>query len=347
MKTPSSKFSRRPGAFEQEYEYSQDHQFFSFGKGRRSRLIAAAILSLTGVGLAYQSLATACDRIMHPPPGRLLHVNDCRMHLQSAGSGTPTVVLEAGLGGMSSAWAWVQSEAAEFSHVLSYDRTGLGWSEPDATPKTAMQAALRLRSLLQSANAPPPYVLVGHSMGGFFIRVFADLYPKEVAGLVLVDASHPDQQRRSSAIETHMCTGFRMLKGVPILARVGYIRLSGFFDSWAEGLPDKQAAEARAFLSSYRHLMTTRDESLAWDAICTEVRSTRGLGDLPLVVVTAGKDVLPGHPELQSELAALSSNSAHWSVKGADHVTLVTHRQHASSVVEAIQYVVQAWRGKQ
>jgi pimeloyl-ACP methyl ester carboxylesterase len=336
-----------PAALEQDYEYSRDHQFFSYGKGRRPRLAAAAILSLTGVGVVYQYFATARDRIMHPPPGRLLDVGDCRLHLQSAGSGTPTVVLEAGLGGMSSAWAWVQSETAEFSHVVSYDRAGLGWSEPDTAPITAMQVAKRLRSMLRSANTPPPYVLVGHSMGGLFIRVFADLFPMEVAGLVLVDASHPDQQRRSSAIETHMCTGFRMLKGVPVLARAGYIRLSGFFDSWAEGLPDKQAAEAKAFLSSYRHLKTTRDESLAWDAICAEVRSTRELGDKPLVVVSAGKDVLPGHPELQSELAALSSDSVHWAVKGADHVTLVTHRQHASKVVEAIRHVVRNWKGRQ
>ena len=339
--------SLRPDAFEQEYEYSRDHQFLPYGKGRRLRLVAAAILSLTGMGVVYQSLATVRDQVMHPPPGRLLDAGGCRLHLLSAGNGTPTVVLEAGLGGMSSAWAWVQSETAKFSHVVSYDRAGLGWSETDTTPKTAMQVAQRLRSLLQSANTTPPYVLVGHSMGGFFIRVFADLFPKEVAGLVLVDASHPDQHRRSSAIETHMCTGFRMLRGVPVLARVGYIRLSGFFDSWAEGLPVKQAAEAKAFLSSYRHLKTTRDESQAWDAICAEVRSTRVLGDKPLVVVTAGKDVLPGHPELQSELADLSSNSVHWAVKGADHVTLVTHRQHASTVVEAIQHVVRAWKGRQ
>jgi len=347
MKTPSSLSLLSPDVIEPEYEYSRDYQICPFGEGRRSRLVAAAILSLTGVGLVYQSVATACDRVVHPPPGRLLPVADCRLHLQSTGSGTPTVVLEAGLGGMSSAWAWVQSETAEFSHVVSYDRAGLGWSGPDTTRKTAVQAARRLRGLLHSADTAPPYILVGHSMGGFFIRVFADLYPREVAGLVLVDATHPDQQRRSSAIETHMCTGFRMLRGVPVLARIGYIRLSGFFDSWALGLPDKQAAEAKAFLSSYRHLKTTRDESLAWDAICAEVRSTRGLGDKPLVVVTAGKDVLPGHPELQSELTALSSNSIHWAVKGADHVTLVTHRKHASTVAEAIRHVVRAWKGRQ
>lgn len=331
--------------FEQVYEYSQNHCILPGGKGR-SRLVAA-ILCLTGMGLVYQTIATACDRIKHPPPGSLVDVNGCRLHLQSAGSGPPTVVLEAGLGGMSAAWGWIQPETAKFSHVVSYDRAGLGWSKADSTPKTALQVALRLRTLLQCANTTPPYVLVGHSMGGLFIRVFAELFPKDVAGLVFVDASHPDQQLRSSAIETHMRSGFRMLKGVPMLAGIGYIRLSEFFDSWSEGLPEKQAAEANSFLSSYRHLRTTRDESLAWDTICAEVLATRGLGGIPLAVVTAGKDVLPGQPELQSELAALSSTSVHMVVKGADHVTLITHRQHAISVVEAIHHVIQTWRAKQ
>lgn len=347
MRTPSSSFPPPPDASGQDYEYSRDHEFFPYGNGRKSRLVAAAILSLTGLGAIYQSFASARDRVAHPPPGKLLDAVGCCLHLLSTGRGTPTVVLEAGLGAMSSAWAWVQSEAAEFAHVVSYDRAGLGWSASDATPKTAIPAALRLRSLLRNANIHPPYVLVGHSMGGFLIRVFADLFPKEVAGLVLVDAAHPDQKRRSSAIETHMCAGFRMLKGVPALARVGYVRLSGFFDSWTEGLPDKQAAEAKAFLSSYRHLKTARDESLAWDATCAEVRSTRGLGDKPLVVVTAGKDVLPGHPELQSELAALSSNSVHWVVKGADHVTLLTHRQYAGTVVDAIRHMLRTLSARQ
>jgi hypothetical protein len=229
MNTPSSSFPLRPEVLEQDYEYSRDYQFLTYGKGRRLRLVAAAILSLTGAGAVYQHFATTRERAMHPPPGRLLDVGGCRLHLQSAGSGTPTVVLEAGLGGISSAWAWVQSETAEFSHVVSYDRAGLGWSGSDTSPKTAKQVAQRLRSLLQSANTTPPYVLVGHSMGGLFVRVFADLFPKDVAGLVLVDASHPDQQRRSNAIETHMCTGFRMLKGVPLLARAGYIQPVGIF----------------------------------------------------------------------------------------------------------------------
>jgi pimeloyl-ACP methyl ester carboxylesterase len=187
-------------------------------------------------------------------------------------------------------------------------------------------------------------------MGGLLIRVFADRYRDEVAAIVLVDASHPDQHLRSPAIDTHMRSGFRVLRAVPLLARLGYVRLTGLFNAWAEGLPPQQAAEAEAFLSSCRHLQTTLDESLAWEAICTEVRDTGGLRDIPLAVVTAGRDVLPGQPQLQRELALLSRDSIHVTVKGADHVTLVTRREHAQSVVEAIRHVVgqgmSRWSGK-
>ncbi len=322
------------------YEYRIHHRF-SPEVNRKSRLLAAIIPCVAGIGCMYQAIATLRDKRNHPPPGRLVDIDGCRLHVQTAGSGGPSVVLETGLGGMSSAWGWVQPETAKFSSVVSYDRAGLGWSGPDKAPKTAALAARRLHGVLLRSSVPPPYVLVGHSMGGLFIRAFADLYPNEVAGMVLLDAAHPDQHLRSAAIHTHMSSGFRFLKAVPLLARLGYVRLAGLFNSWAEGLPPRQAAEAEAFLSTYRHLKTTRDESLAWNTICAEVRAAKWPGDIPLAVVTAGRAVLPGHPELQRELAALSSDSIHFAVKGADHVSLVTRREHALLVVEAIRHVVE------
>ncbi|TWJ16868.1 alpha/beta fold hydrolase [Geobacter argillaceus] len=324
---------------EPSYEFRSDHRF-SPGVQRVSRLFTSIIPCVTGVGCLYQAVAAARDRRVYPPPGHLLDIDGCRMHLLTAGSGNPTVVLETGLGGMSSAWGWIQPETAKFSRVVSYDRTGLGWSEADTAPRTAQLAVRRLRDILRRSRLLPPYVLVGHSMGGLFMRVFADRHPEEVAGMVLVDAAHPDQHLRSPAIDVHMRSGFRILRAVPLLARLGYVRLTGLFNAWAKGLPPRQAAEAEAFLSSYRHLRTTRDESLAWEALCTEVRATGGLGGTPLAVVTAGKDVLPGQPELQAELAALSGDSIHLTVRGADHVSLVTRREHAQSVVEAIRHVV-------
>ena len=328
------------GGTDNLYEYCESN-LFSTGVKRRSRLFTAIIPCLTGIGCVYQAIATLRDKRDYPPPGSLVDIDDCRLHVQTAGRGLPSVVLEAGLGGMSSGWGWVQPEIAKFSRVVSYDRAGLGWSEPDPSPKTAVLAARRLRTLLLHSRVDPPYVLVGHSMGGLFVRVFANLYPTEVAGMVLIDAVHPDQHLRSPAIDTHMRSGFRLLKAVPLLARLGYVRLTGLFNAWPIGLPARQTAESEAFLSSYRHLKTTRDESLAWETICTEVRFTRRLGDTPLAVVTAGRDVLPGQPELQRELASLSSDSVHFVVKDADHVSLITEHKHAMSVVKAIHHVAE------
>jgi pimeloyl-ACP methyl ester carboxylesterase len=321
------------------FEFQNGYRFLP-DVPRRSRLVTAIIPCLCGIGCLYQVIAAARDRLNFPPPGEMVPVDGLQMHLQLSGCGAPTVVLETGLGGMSSAWGWIQPETAKFCRVAAYDRAGLGWSETDNSPKSAHLAAHRLRALLHAARVPPPFVLVGHSMGGLLVRVFASCYPDEVTGMVLLDACHPDQHLRSPAIGTHMRTGFRVLRNIPVLTRLGYVRLTGFFNAWADGLPPRQAAEAEAFLSSESHLRTTREESLAWESLCAEVRGASELGNIPLAVVTAGKDVLPGHPELHGELAALSRDSVHLAVKGADHVTLVTNREHALAVVEVIRHVV-------
>lgn len=308
---------------------------------RATRILPSVFAGLAGTGYLYQTIATARDQRQYPPPGKLIEIGGVRLHVQAMGEGSPTVVLETGLGGMSSAWAWIQPEVAKFTRVVSYDRAGLGWSERDPAPQSPAQSARRLRRLLDACGLPSPFVLVGHSMGGLLVRVFADHYPDDIAGMVLLDPSHPDQHLRSPAISKHMTSGFQMLRRTPLLARLGYIRLSGYFSSWADGLPPKEHAVASAFLCSHRHLSTTRDESAAWDRLCAEVRCTRGLGNMPLAVMSAGRDVLPGAPELHGELAALSKNGFHVAVERADHVTLVTHREHAMKVVETIRQVVQ------
>lgn len=336
------------GGNERAYQFQTNYRFHPDAPNP-ARLFTAIIPCLVGAGFLYQTVAAARDRRSFPPPGSMVAVDGLRMHLQMAGCNSPTVVLETGLGGMSSAWGWIQPEVAKFCRVVSYDRAGLGWSDTDSSPRSARLAVRRLRALLRSSQLFPPYVLVGHSMGGLLVRVFASCYHDEIAGMALLDASHPDQHLRSPAIEMHMRSGFRVLNAVPLLARLGYIRLSGFFNAWADGLPPRQAAEAEAFLSSCRHLQTTREESRAWEALCSEVRGTGELADIPLAIVTAGRDVLPGHPELHGELAALSRDSIHLAVKGADHVTLVTAHEHALSVVAVIRHVVEKgmtrWHG--
>jgi pimeloyl-ACP methyl ester carboxylesterase len=292
----------------------------------------------------YQTVATFIDQRRYPPPGKLVEIDGSRMHILSSGTGSPTVILEAGLGAMSSGWGWVQPEIENFTRVVSYDRAGLGWSDADPFHPSAQRIAWRLHKLLRSAGITGPFVLVGHSMGGLLVRMFASQYPDEVAGMVLLDASHPDQRERYPAIRQHMHTGFQLLKKTRIPTRFGYMRLTRLFHSQAEGLPERQRSEAEAFLSSHHHFSAALKESQAWNTLCAEVRSARGLGTKPLAVVSAGTDVLPGAAELQAELAALSTNSTHRVIDGATHVTLVTHRGHAMSVVEAIRDVVEQVR---
>jgi len=292
----------------------------------------------------YQSVTTAMDKQNYPPPGRLVSINGHRLHIQSDGKGGPTVLLEAGLGSMSCGWGWIQPEVARFTRVVSYDRPGLGWSEPDNSPRTASHNARQLHDLLHASGIEGPYVVVGHSMGGLLVREFADKYPDEVVGMVLVDAAHPDQYWRSPAIKRHMDSGFHMLKNIPLMAKLGLVRITGYLNSQAEGLPVKQREEAEAFLASCGHLETANNEAEAWDSVCSEVRRARKLGGKPLAIVSAGKDTLAGARELQDELAGLSFDSTHVVVRGATHVTLVTHREYALTVVEAIRQVLEKVR---
>jgi pimeloyl-ACP methyl ester carboxylesterase len=130
-----------------------------------------------------------------PPPGRLVDVGGWRLRLNCVGERKPaeaTVVLEAGGGDFSVTWALVQPKVAAFGRVCSYDRAGSGWSELGPNPRTMRQSVYELHTLLKRAGVPPPYVLVGHSFGGFLVRLYTVSYPTDVAGLVLVDASYEE-----------------------------------------------------------------------------------------------------------------------------------------------------------
>jgi pimeloyl-ACP methyl ester carboxylesterase len=126
----------------------------------------------------------------------MVDVGGYRLHLYCTGEGSPTVILEAGGGNPWLSWYQVQPQVAQFTRVCSYDRAGLGWSDPSPKPRTTKVIADELHTLLHNAGITAPFVLVGHSLGGLDARMFASQYPSEAVGMVLVDSSHPDQDDR-------------------------------------------------------------------------------------------------------------------------------------------------------
>ncbi len=132
-----------------------------------------AVLAVASVGGGYQTVRAAADARAYPMPGQLIDVDGHRLHLNCTGSGSPTVVLEPGAGGMSSSLGWITPAVARDTRVCVYDRAGRGWSEPADTAQDATQIATDLHTLLQRATVPGPYVLAGHSFGGLYVLTFA------------------------------------------------------------------------------------------------------------------------------------------------------------------------------
>jgi pimeloyl-ACP methyl ester carboxylesterase len=160
----------------------------------------------------------------YPPPGRMIDIGGRRLHVYETGQGSPTVLLDAGIAATSLSWRPVQAEIARFTRVASYDRAGLGWSDANSKPLTLSGLVDDLQSLLRVAQLPPPYILVGHSFGGLIVRAFACRHPKDVAGLVLVDAVRPEEWHPLSSGQRRMLArGVRLSRRGATLARMGVV----------------------------------------------------------------------------------------------------------------------------
>ena len=304
------------------------------------------ILTLAVSGGIYQAIATAQDKQTYPPPGQMVTVDGRRLHLRVTGEVTeyPTVILEAGMASFSSNWYWVQTELSAMTRVVSYDRAGLGWSDPAPEVFDAYQSARDLHTVLANADIAAPYVVAGHSYGGLVVRAFTDLYPDEVVGMVLVDGSHPDQWAHMPASRNGRLNA-TTTKITSLLARFGVVRLFDLSASVAEGLPEQPAAEMRAVLNQPQSWVTGAATLALWPERTTLlINQAHSLGDLPLAILGVTEqpfysDVLTS---LQAELPSLSTNSIRTIVEGATHENLVAKRENALVVVTAVCQVLES-----
>jgi pimeloyl-ACP methyl ester carboxylesterase len=311
--------------------------------GRAALLAATAMGSAAGV----QQALTVRDRRQYPAPGLLIHVDGRQIHLQVRGADSdgPTVVLEAGMGSFSPNWYWVQEELAPVVRSVSYDRAGLGWSRRSRRPRDAQTIAMELRDALREAAIEPPYVLAGHSFGGLPVRAFADLYPELTAGLVLVDASHPDQWVRWPMPRAdQILEASQRLFGW--LGWLGVLRALNLSRGISAGLPARQAAELRASAALPGFAATEAAQMRSWSVSREQLNAAAPLGDLPLAVLAVTEQPRGGEllTALQRELAELTKDATFRVVQGASHESLIANREHARVVAKTIEAVVQAAR---
>jgi len=307
-------------------------------------LIAAVAIA----GLCYQAIGDRSDARRFPQQGKSISLgaafNNLLLNLDCRGQGSPTVILDSGLGVPAIGWNPVQTEVAKFTRVCSYDRAGYGWSEGTALPRTSSEIAKELHALLEASGEKGPYILVGHSFGGYNIRVYNGAYSGEVVGMVLVDASHEDQNERMPAtLQTFMKKTMEEMKSqeklAPLLLRFGVVRFTQRNQGEAPGVTKEFGQEMLYLQRQEKFIEAAAAELGAFEESAKEVRASGNLGDKPLIVLTAGKSadasqLPPGFPkkefeefhnevwvkELQVKESQLSTRGKRIMVPDSDHM---------------------------
>ena len=245
-------------------------------------------------GIVYQSISTKLDERAYPPPGKLVDVGGYRLHINCSGVCGPTVVFDSGMGCNSLEWALVQPEVSQFARACSYDRAGNGWSDESPLERTSENIVNELHNLLRNAEIPGPYILVGHSFGGSNVLLYANKYPDEVTGVILVDSAHEDQLNTLPSLpkDNNALTIFRTYIGVTRL--LTYLPLSKKWresKEWLENFSPHIQKMYAAKTSTNIFIKSVLEEVSLFGKSLEQLRATGKIGDKPLIVITQGKPI--------------------------------------------------------
>jgi pimeloyl-ACP methyl ester carboxylesterase len=299
------------------------------------------LLLLLGGTVAGSGTARSATTAEPPAPGTYIWVGGHRLHLDCRGSGQPTVVFDAGLGGSSLDWTLVQPEVARFTRACAYDRAGYAWSDPGPLPRDARNIVIELEQLLGYGSVAAPYVLVGHSLGGLIVQHFARRNPQRIAGLVLVDATHEDQFRR---LEELVMPSGKARRSTRLTMRDSY--------NIPEGLPEDARRMAAAFVVRAKSIIVVQSELNFLRGTARAAPAVpEDFPDVPLVVISH-REIPTAEParerrlaeawmEMQLDLAALTRRSSHVIAGTEDHYV---HVREPETVIDAVRSVVEQHR---
>lgn len=296
---------------------------------RQFSLLLHLFIVLASLLASCSTVSTPQPPTPTPMPSGMVEVGGHELYYECSGQGTPTVILESGSGGDSSAWAAVKLGLAGTTRICAYDRANLGRSDQVPGPRTYHDMTQDLRVLLEKAHIGEPYILVGHSMGGMLVRIFADQHPGEVAGIVLVDSAHPDM-------------GLHLLACLPPESadepeNIRYLRQWFTWMSDSSHEPPFVDSEVQDTLVSNR-----------------QVRDVESLGDLPLVVISQAPNI-PGlgyqivasseidaclrqtWQDMQGELAGLSSKTSRLTAQGGHMIPLEQPELIVQAIIDLVE----------
>jgi pimeloyl-ACP methyl ester carboxylesterase len=307
------------------------------------------------VGIVYQSRAIRADRATFPPPGDLVFVNGKQLHLHCKGNGSPVVFLEGGLNQSTLGWTLVHEQLADVSRICTYDRAGLGYSEPVQTLLTTDKVVEDLSALLKASGIEEPIIIVGMSAGGLYAREFYRRYPERVVGMGLIDSAHERQARRMPYNEEQGQDN-NLYRLCSALAPFGIVRATGLIEKMMGeyALPDQIRQQMIANYNQNHTCGVMLREELAFELDLERLEAPSNLGQLPLVVISRGRilgaEELPTGMamdqqlqrervwrELQLELLDLSSNSKHFIAEESRHVIQF---EQPSTVIDGITELI-------
>ncbi len=272
--------------------------------------------------------------------GQLVDIGSHRLYINCVGEGSPAVIIDSGIGGFSLEWFKIQNNLSKDVRICSYDRAGYGWSDPGPRPRTTARITRELRTLLTEAKIPGPYLLVGHSFGGYNIRYFASEYPDLVAGLVFIDASHPEQFNTEE---------FKRVEPEPVKQHKNSIQIRLIHPIIADNYPHEKKRLAFQLMSTFKSKSTLINESdfMEISAKQVAVRSSHRPYKFPVVIITRGKRVWPHNDlgdrreqqwsNLQNDLENIAIKPDHFLAYNSGHVI---HLDQPELVSENILFAV-------